>query len=165
MTCKSIGGCYDWIACKLDLLQPVFLLLLRLYIGYEAAVAGWAHLNNVDKTADFFASLGIPMPRLNVYVAGSTELIGGILLALGAASRLVAMPFSFNFLIAILSVNLADPKYRELLKHILSNQDVVLKDDAFPFLFVGVMIIIFGPGRFSVDHLLIRPLLHKKPKG
>jgi putative oxidoreductase len=159
---------YQWFACKLDLLQPIFLLLLRLYIGYEAMVAGWAHLNNVDKTADFFQSLGIPHPRLNVYIAGTTEVVGGLLLALGLAARLAAIPFSFNFLIAILSVNLADPKYREMLKNILHNQDVVLKDDAFPFLFVGVMILIFGPGKFSVDHLVIKPLLshrHELPKG
>jgi len=162
MNSKCCGGCYDWIACKLDLLQPVFLLLLRLYIGYQAAVAGWAHLTHVDKTAEFFASLHIPAPRLNVYIAGSTELFGGILLALGVASRLIAIPFSFNFLIAILSVDLADPKYRQLLENVFSNQDIILKDDAFPFLFVGILILIFGPGKLSVDHLLLRPLLHRK---
>jgi putative oxidoreductase len=102
------------------------------------------------------------MPRLNVYIAGGTELFGGALLFLGLASRLAAIPFSFNFLIAILSVNLADPKYRELLKNIAHNQDVVLKDDAFPFLFVGVMILIFGPGKYSLDHYVLRPLFHRR---
>jgi putative oxidoreductase len=145
---------------KVNHLQPWFLLFLRLYIGYEAAVAGYAHLTHVDKTAEFFASLGIPMPRLNVYIAGGTEFFGGILLAVGAASRLVAIPFSFNFLIAILSVDLADPKFRELLKNILSNQDIVLKDDAFPFLFVGIMVLIFGPGKYSLDHYVLRPYFH-----
>jgi putative oxidoreductase len=153
--------CCQWVFSKIDLLQPWFLLFLRLYIGYQSVVAGWAHLTHVDSTAQFFASLGIPMPRLNVYIAGGTEVVGGALLFVGLASRLVAIPFSFNFLIAILSVNLADPKYRDMLKNILHNQDVVLKDDAFPFLFVGVMIFIFGPGKFSLDHYVLRPLMDR----
>lgn len=146
---------------KVDLVQPWFLLFIRLYIGYESMVAGWAHLNHVEQTAKFFASLGIPMPTLNVYIAGSTELVGGALIGLGLAARIVAVPFTFNFLIAILSVNLADPRFRDLLKNILHNQDVVLKDDAFPFFFVGLMIFIFGPGKYSLDYFVLRPLFHR----
>src|ERR1700722_7219058 len=93
---------YTWIAGKIDLLQPVFLLLVRVYIGYQAAIAGWAHLTHVDQTAKFFASLNIPLPRLNVYIPGGTGLLGGIPPALGFLPRIVAIPFSFNFLIAIL---------------------------------------------------------------
>jgi putative oxidoreductase len=153
-----------WYDCAMGMvnhLQPVLLLLVRLYIGYQSAVAGWAHLTHVDQTAQFFASLNIPMPRLNVYIAGSTEVVGGALLALGVASRLVAIPFSFNFLIAILSVDLADPKLRDMLFHIWRDQDFVLKDDAFPFLFVGVLVLIFGPGKYSLDHYVLRPLFHR----
>jgi uncharacterized membrane protein YphA (DoxX/SURF4 family) len=161
--CKSgIAGCYDWAASKLDYLQPVFLLLLRVYVGYQAGVAGWAHLHNVDKTAEFFQSLSIPHPRLNVYIAGTTELVCGGLLLAGLAARLAAIPFSFNFVIAILAVDHADPKYWALLKNIWNSQDIVLKDDAFPFLFVGVMVLIFGPGKLSLDELVIKPLVRGK---
>jgi putative oxidoreductase len=149
-------GAYARVADKLDSLQPWFLLILRIYIGYQAMVAGWGHLHNIDKTTGFFASLHIPMPRANVYIAGYTELVGGGLLLIGLLSRLVAIPFTFNFLIAILSVNLSDPKYREAFKNIIHNQDIVLKDDAFPFFFVGLMILIFGPGLFSIDGLIKR---------
>ncbi|MGA2231418.1 MAG: DoxX family protein [Tepidisphaeraceae bacterium] len=148
--------CYDWVAAKIDLVQPVFMLLIRLYIGYQSAVSGWAHLTHVDQTADFFKSLNIPMPRLNVYIAGSTEVIGGILIGLGLASRLVAIPFVFNFLIAMVSVDLADPTLRDKLFHIWRDQDFVLKDDAFPFFFVGLMVLIFGPGKLSLDYLVRR---------
>jgi putative oxidoreductase len=148
--------CYDWVAAKIDLVQPVFMLLIRLYIGYQSAVSGWAHLTHVDQTADFFKSLNIPMPRLNVYIAGSTEVIGGILIGLGLASRLVAIPFVFNFLIAMVSVDLADPTLRDKFFHIWRDQDFVLKDDAFPFFFVGLMVLIFGPGKLSLDYLVRR---------
>jgi len=155
---KSAGKCCGRIVCLLNLLQPVLLLAVRLYIGYQAIVAGWAHLHHVDQTAQFFKSLNIPMPRLNVYVAGLTEVIGGGLLLLGLASRLAAIPFTFNFVIAIVSVHLQDAhgSLGELMGKIWDNQDIVLKDDAFPFMFVGLMVLIFGPGVFSVDYVLRR---------
>jgi putative oxidoreductase len=140
----------------------VLLLLCRLYIGYVAAESGFAHLTHFKATEDFFASLNIPMPALNVVIAGSTELFGGILIALGAASRIVAVPFTFNFIVAMVSVDLADPKFRDMLFHIWRNQDFVLKDDAFPFFFVGLMVLIFGPGKYSLDHYVLRPLFHRK---
>jgi putative oxidoreductase len=155
-------GTYVSLANKLDSLQPWFLLLLRLYIGYQAMISGWAHLHNIEKTVEFFASLHIPMPRANVYICGYTELIGGGLLLIGLLTRLAAIPFSFSFLIAILSVNLSDPKYREALKNIIHNQDIVLKDDAFPFLFVGLLLLVFGPGLLSVDGVIKRA--HQKIK-
>jgi len=155
---------YDCGVCALNALQPVLLLLVRLYIGYQSAVSGYAHLTHVDQTTTFFQSLGIPMPRLNVYIAGGTELFGGILIALGLMSRLVAIPFSFNFLIAIVSVDLADPKFRDMLFHIWRNQDFVLKDDAFPFLCAGILVLIFGPGKLSLDHLVLRPLFHREKR-
>jgi putative oxidoreductase len=160
ITCGT--KCYDWTAHKIDLLQPLFLLLARLYIGYQSIVAGWAHLHHVEQTAKFFASLGIPMPTLNVYIAGTTEVVGGALIALGLAARLAAIPFTFNFLIAILSVDLSSNTLGQLLHKIYQDQDIILKDDAFPFFFVGLMILIFGPGVISLDYLVLRPLFHRK---
>lgn len=156
-----VKACNQWCTCIIgwiNLLQPVLLLAVRIYIGYQAIVAGWAHLHHVDQTADFFKSLNIPMPRLNVYIAGLTEVFGGGFLLLGLASRLAAIPFTFNFLIAIVSVHLPDAHRSlfELLGNIWNNQDIVLKDDAFPFFFVGLMVLIFGPGVFSVDWLICR---------
>jgi putative oxidoreductase len=151
----------------LNLLQPVLLLGVRLYIGYQAMVSGWAHLHHVDQTADFFKSLNIPMPRLNVYIAGLTELIGGGLLLIGLFSRLTAIPFTFNFVIAIVSVHLQDAhnSLGELAGKIWNNQDIVLKDDAFPFMFAGLMVLIFGPGIISIDGLLKTLFCQKKGAG
>jgi putative oxidoreductase len=163
---KSAAGICKQLVCLLNLLQPVLLLVCRIYIGYQAIVAGWAHLHHVDQTANFFKSLNIPMPRLNVYIAGSTEVIGGGLLLIGLMSRLIAIPFTFNFIIAIVSVHLQDAhgSLGELMGKIWDNQDIVLKDDAFPFMFVGLMVLIFGPGVFSLDYL-IRRLMCKEEKS
>ena len=165
----------SFAGCALNSIQPWFLLAIRLYIGYQSMVAGLAHLQNVDQTAKFFASLNIPHPRLNVYIAGTTEYVGGFLLMLGLASRLVAIPFSFNFLIAILSTDLAEPRFVEqtgpilvrlfhLIEKFVDNQDIVLKDDAFPFLAVGLIVLFFGPGKFSLDEIFLRPLFRRGTK-
>ena len=159
--------------CALNQIQPWFLLAIRLYIGYQSMVAGMGHLQNVDKTAAFFDSLHIPHPRLNVYIAGTTEYVGGFLLMLGFFSRLAAIPFSFNFVIAILSTDLAEPRFVEQTGNIVArlfhlfgkfvdNQDIVLKDDAFPFLCVGLIVLFFGPGKLSLDEIFLRPIFRRR---
>src|SRR5687767_4434203 len=52
-------------------LQHVFLLVVRLYWGWQFFLTGRGKLMNIERTADFLNSLGIPLPTLNAYAAGS----------------------------------------------------------------------------------------------
>jgi len=153
---KAAGGICKRFVCLLNLLQPVLLLVVRIYIGYQSVVSGWGHLHNINNTAGFFKDLNIPMPRFNSYVAGYTELVGGGLFLVGLASRLVCIPFTFNFVIAILSVELhyTHSTLWQLMGKIWDNQNILLNDTAFPFMFAGLMVLIFGPGVFSLDYIL-----------
>lgn len=160
---RSAAVLYERVAKALNKVRPVFLLLLRLYIGYQAAISGFGHLRHFNDTVAFFTSIHVPMARVNVAISGTTELVGGVLLLVGFLTRLVAIPFSFNFIVAILSANLADPQYHDWLLHFWDHQDVILKDTAFPFLFVGLLLIFFGPGCISVDGLLKEKILPRKP--
>ena len=45
-------------------LQSPFLLLVRLYWGFQMMQTGWGKLHNLAKVTDFFISLGIPLPGL-----------------------------------------------------------------------------------------------------
>jgi len=173
--CCKAAAWYDTGVRWLSYLQHPFLLILRLYIGYECAAAGWGHLHNIDGTASFFKSMNIPYPRLNVYIAGSVELFGGMMLLAGLLSRLISIPLVFNFAVAILAYeNYNSP---EMLKHPfiltpglpisnLFNDDnftqVILHDTAFPYLFVSLLVLLFGPGAFSIDHLILKRLFHRK---
>jgi putative oxidoreductase len=137
--------------------QPVFLLLIRLYFGYQIIESGWAHLHNVGKTAAFFSELGIPFPELNVYFSASVELVGGALILIGLLSRLISIPLIVNFIVAIVTVNWEYPKYRDMLLHPFSGDnftDAILHDTAFPFLFIALLILLFGPGKISLDALI-----------
>ena len=54
-------------------LQAPVLLVIRLYWGWACAQTGWGKLMNLDRTTGFFASLGIPAPKLNAIAAGVTS--------------------------------------------------------------------------------------------
>ncbi len=136
-------------------LRPLFLLLLRLVIGYQCAMAGYAHFRFFNKTAQTFATdYHLPMAKLNVLIAAGTELIGGILLMAGFASRLISIPLMINFTVAIIVSNIFDPDYGPLIRHFWNHQDVIIKDAAFPFLSTALIVFLFGPGCFSVDHFI-----------
>ena len=130
-------------------LQCPVLLLIRLAWGFQLAESGWGHLHNVDKTADFFQSLHIPFPVANVYLSGTTELVGGILLMLGLFSRFISIPLLFNFCVAYLTAS--RPAIKELLHF---RPDDFINDTAFPFLVTSLLILAFGPGKISLDYLL-----------
>ena len=147
------------------------LLLIRVAWGLEAAQAGWGHLHDIDGTAANFAKWGVPMARLNVYIAGSTELVGGILLILGLGTRFIAAPLVFNFVVAIIAAG------RGRIIKALHNDGAggfnlvdaftsVVDDTAFPFEITALIALGFGAGKFSVDYLLGRHVFnYRNPPG
>jgi putative oxidoreductase len=87
------------------------LLLPRLMVGFVMFYHGsqklfaWFGGYGVEGTAGFFQQLGIPFPKLNVYMAGGTEMFGGILLALGLATRPAATLLTFTMLVAVMTAH------------------------------------------------------------
>ena len=151
---NGLTGIYLRLAGFADKWQSPFLLLIRLYIGWQCIISGYAHLHNFDATVKQFEEWKIPMPHLSVAVSASTELVGGALLLVGFAARLVSIPLIFNFLVAIIRTDLAYPASSEKLKHLWDNQDILLQDTAFPFLATAIIILLFGPGWLSVDGVI-----------
>jgi putative oxidoreductase len=135
-------------------LQSFALLLLRLILGVDLAITGWGHLHHVPDMVKRFTEWGIPLPTVNVYVSGTTEMIGGVLIALGLATRLVSVPLIFNFIIAYATASKS--KVHELLHgpDRISGLDDVIGDSAFPFLMLMILLLAFGPGKASIDYVL-----------
>jgi uncharacterized membrane protein YphA (DoxX/SURF4 family) len=50
-----------------------------------------------------FTKLGMPFPAFTATFVGGLEIVGGILLLLGLATRLIAIPFIIEMLVAMLS--------------------------------------------------------------
>jgi putative oxidoreductase len=141
---------YRAVAALLNRLQPLLLLAIRLYWGWQFFQTGRGKLMNIDRTADFFASLGIPMPQLNAWMAGATECFGGLLLLTGVASRITSIPLIVTMVVAYATA------HRESVMHLFSNPDEFVTQAPFLFLFAAVIVLIFGPGPLSVDGLLAR---------
>ncbi|HEY5812548.1 MAG TPA: DoxX family protein, partial [Terrimicrobiaceae bacterium] len=87
-----IHRAYELLITVGNYLQSPLLFVLRVFFFWQLFLAGKGKLFAIDKTAEFFGSLNIPMPLVNAYIAGATECFGGLLLVIGLASRLVAIP-------------------------------------------------------------------------
>ncbi len=137
-------------------LQSPFLLLIRLYWGWQFFLTGKGKLMNFEKTTDFFSSLNIPLPAFNAALAGSTEMVGGLLLLVGLASRLTAIPLIITMVVAYLTADL------DAAKMIFSEPDKFFAAAPFLHLFACVLVLIFGPGKFSIDYLLSKKYAPEK---
>jgi putative oxidoreductase len=80
-----------------DFLAPA---ALRLYLAPIFILAGMNKLSNAGDVAAWFGYIGIPAPGLMVYVAGLSELLGGILLIPGIAVRVVTVPLMATMIVA-----------------------------------------------------------------
>ena len=91
---------------RLDFLA---LLLLRLFLAPVMIAAGWQKAGGFDTTVAWFGNddwgLGLPFPALLATLAIATELVGGIMLLIGLATRYVAVPLMITMLVAALSVH------------------------------------------------------------
>ena len=87
--------------------QSLSLFFARITVAYgfyEPAMQKWSDINSV---AGWFASIGIPFPTLNAYLAASTEFLGVILLTLGLFTRLISIPLIVVMIVAIVTVHLS----------------------------------------------------------
>ncbi len=123
---------------------------VRLYWGWQFAVDGWGKLHNLPKVIEYFGSLGLPAPGPTAYFVSILELVGGILLALGLGSRLIALLLTVNMTVAYITGD------REALLSIFSDPDKFSAAAPFTYLMASLVILIFGPGRFSLDYLIAR---------
>lgn len=121
-------------------------LLLRLVFGWFWLETGWAKLHNLEFFSQRFVEWGIPLPMLSATVSGATDLVGGALLILGLGTRLAAIPMIVNMLVALAVV---------VLPTISTFNEFVELDEV---LYVAVLfwLLMAGPGKASLDHLLAR---------
>jgi putative oxidoreductase len=143
-----IRRAYELLVAGGDILQSPFLLVLRAYFFWQLFMTGQGHLAHIGKVADFFVSLGIPSPTLNAYLSSTVECFGSLLLIIGLASRLTAIPVAVTMAVAYLTADL------EAVTSFFSDPDKFVKADPFPYFICALIVLAFGPGRFSFDALI-----------
>ena len=96
--------------------------------------------------------LAIPFTEMNAWTAGAVECFGGAFLFLGLASLLISIPFATTMVVAYLTAELP------VLKEIFTEPDKFTGADPFLFLLTTLLVLVFGPGSFSLDRILSKRL-------
>jgi len=122
------------------------LLLIRLALGVVFAMHGWMKLTvfGLAGTAGFLAQLGVPLPNVNAAVLIAVELVGGVLLAVGAGTRIVGALLAFSMLVATVAAHGANGFF------LPSGYEFTLT-----LTLVTMAIVITGAGRYSLDARLL----------
>jgi len=135
---------YPLIKNTLSQGQSLSLFFARITIAYgfyEPAMQKWSDIGSV---AEWFASIGIPFPTLNAYMAAGTEILGVILLTLGLFTRLISIPLIVVMIVAIATVHLS---------HGFSAGDNGFEIPLYYMLFLALFASL-GAGKLSLDYLL-----------
>jgi putative oxidoreductase len=127
-------------------LQSPFLLLVRLYWGWQFSQSGWGRLHHLDNATQFFAGMGLPAPEATVVIISLLEFVGGLLLIAGLGTRLTGLLLAGDMIGAYV---LSD---RDAFASILTDPGKFYNADPYTFLFASLLVLIFGAGHFSLDY-------------
>ena len=147
---EKLEWSYGLLVRGANSLQSLFLLFVRLYWGWQFAVDGWGKLHNLAKVTEYFGTLGLPAPGATALGVSILELVGGVLLAVGLGTRLIAFLLTANMTVAYITGD------REALMSIFSDPDKFIAAAPFSYLMASLIILVFGPGRFALDWLVER---------
>jgi putative oxidoreductase len=136
---------YQLLTPVANALQSPLLLFVRLYWGWQFIQTGWGKVNNIEKVTNYFTELGIPLPAMSAHFVAGVELMGGILLVFGLASRLTGLVLTVNMLVAYVTAD------REALLSIISDPDKFTGATPYTFFFASLIVLIFGAGKLSAD--------------
>ncbi|PKG56956.1 hypothetical protein CXF83_14295 [Shewanella sp. Choline-02u-19] len=104
-----LGQLYQKFLNTIRYAEGIAPLALRLYLAPVLMQAGYNKLSHFGDTAAWFGNpdwgLGLPFPEVMVVLAAGTEFVGGGLLILGLATRLIAIPLSITMLVAAFAVH------------------------------------------------------------
>ena len=147
---NRIQRAHAWFLRAANACQSPLLLAIRLYWGWQLWQTGMGKLSHLPKVTDYFTSLGVPAPALTAYFISVLEVGGGILLALGLGSRVIALLLAGDMIGAYV---FGDP---ESLKSVISDPGKFYNADPFTFMFASLLVLIFGPGWVSLDTAIAR---------
>jgi putative oxidoreductase len=117
------------------------LLFFRVALGAMMLIHGWPKLANFsERAAEFSDPLGVGNTT-SLALAVFGEVFCSVLLILGAGTRLAAIPFSITMAVAAFIVHAGD--------------EWSTREKAVFYLVGGLVLLLTGAGRFSVDGLLL----------
>ncbi|WP_028558929.1 DoxX family protein [Paenibacillus pinihumi] len=119
--------------------MEIGLLLIRVVLGITFAIHGYDKFHSgIDNTAQWFASIGLP--QFLTYVVALLELVGGILLTLGLASRIISALYAIIMVFAIFMVKIS--------VGFIGGAEIDLALFA-----MAILIVLAGSGKFALDRV------------
>lgn len=134
----------------MDLLKQKYmdlgLLWMRVLIGLGIMTHGYPKIfgGKMEGFTNLTADLGFPIPGFFAWLAALTELVGGLLIAIGAGSRIIALLLFGTMFVAAFMQHGGDP-FNE-------------REMALLYMTFAGTLIFTGPGKYSVDSMIVRQL-------
>ena len=130
------------------LASDIGLVVMRLAVATVFIAHGWADVFDagVATNIENFRGAGIPLPEVAAPFAAYVQLFGGVLVAFGALTRLVSAGFVVVMAGALVFVHRSDP--------FLMAPDGSGSEFAFTMCAASILLLLAGPGRFSLDRVL-----------
>ena len=123
------------------------LLILRVFTGVLLIHHGYEKLANIENfAAAFVRPLHLPFPITLSYLAAFSEIIGSWLLITGLLTRFGAMAIAGTISVAI---------YHAI---VVNGFNIYLLELLGLYFAAAAMVLAAGPGRFSLDELLVRKI-------
>lgn len=118
--------------------------VVRVVMGIILVVAGYAKFaGGLGNFAGFVGQAGIPAPDVMAPLVAVLELVGGLLLLVGAGTRWLGLLFVLQFLVVTFVVKLPRAGWDA------SRIDMMMVAG-------GLMLFLAGPGKAAVDEMLLR---------
>ncbi|MFL6183193.1 MAG: DoxX family protein [Actinomycetes bacterium] len=155
----SMKSIMQWLT-KPPVDGPRSVLLLRLMVGGVFFWEGVLKFVYVNQGLGRFTKLALPFPAFTADFVGCLEIVGGLLFLSGLLTRLIAIPFIIEMIVAMLSTKIslylgtsplplpaAPPQigFWAVLHEIRSEYAQIM---------VALYLLINGPGKWSIDTLL-----------
>ncbi|WP_405058908.1 DoxX family protein [Kribbella sp. NBC_01505] len=128
--------------------QDLVLLIARVGVGIVFVAHGWQKFrtNGIDATAQAFQGMGVPSPTISAYYATGAELIAGTALILGILTPIAGVLLALDMFGAFLFVHMPNGVFAGD-----GGWELVGALGLFALVVAAV-----GPGRFSLDRLIVR---------
>ena len=119
-------------------------LLFRMVLAYGFYGPATMKLKNFNGIVEWFTSMGMPLPKLNAFLATGTETVGFVLIFLGLATRIISIPLMVVMVVAIITV------------HLGNGFEAGNNGSEIPIYYILMLfsLLITGPGKISLDALI-----------
>ena len=137
---------FNKIIDYLEKLKDIPPFLFRLVLAYGFYGPATMKLQNFNGIVEWFTSMGMPLPKLNAFLATGTETVGFVLLFFGLATRIISIPLMVVMVVAIATV------------HMGNGFEAGNNGFEIPFYYILMLfsLLITGPGKISLDALIAK---------